>query len=93
MKTILDPYWDYLERRWREGQRNGVLLFKEMQEMGFPDTYQTMARQIRELRAEVPHQTRTPRENSLAPKLPPETQTIFSASNSLDVDQETRAVE
>jgi transposase len=71
MKTLLDPYWDYLERRWRDGQRNGVLLFKEIQERGFPGTYRTMARQIRKLRAEMPRQTR-----STAKKQPPHSKVI-----------------
>lgn len=58
MKTILDPYRDYLEQRWQAGHRNGIQLWQEIRDMGFPVTYQSMARQIHHLRATMPRQTR-----------------------------------
>ena len=58
MKTIVDPYRDYLEQRWQAGQRNGMKLWVEIQVLGYSGTYQSMAREIRYLRAAMPRQTR-----------------------------------
>ena len=55
-KTILDPYWSYLEQRWTEGCRNGMDLWKEIQAMGYSGTYQSMARQIITLRKRMPRE-------------------------------------
>ena len=55
-KTILDPYWPYLEQRWTEGCRNGMQLWKEIREMGYSGTYQSMARQILSLRKRMPRE-------------------------------------
>jgi transposase len=55
-KTILDPYWSYLEQRWTEGCRNGMELWKEIRGMGYSGTYQSMARQIVLLRKRMPRE-------------------------------------
>jgi len=55
-KTLLDPYWSYLEQRWTEGCRNGMELWKEIREMGYSGTYQSMARQIVSLRQRMPRE-------------------------------------
>lgn len=53
-KTILTPYWTYLEQRWTAGQRNGMVLWKEIKTMGFTGTYQSMARELVPLRKKMP---------------------------------------
>ncbi len=53
-KTILTPYWPYLEQRWAAGQRKGTALWKEIREMGFPGSYESMARELVRLRKKTP---------------------------------------
>ena len=53
-KTILTPYWSYLEKRWAAGQRKGTMLWKEIREMGFPGSYESMARELVILRKKTP---------------------------------------
>jgi transposase len=36
--SLLDPYVSYLHKRWEEGCRNGVQLWREIQTRGFPGT-------------------------------------------------------
>lgn len=36
--SILDPYRDYLSQRWEAGCENASLLWREIQEMGYPGT-------------------------------------------------------
>ena len=55
-KTMLTPYWSYLEQRWTEDHRNGMELWKEIREMGYPGTYQSMARQLVSLRKRMPRE-------------------------------------
>ena len=55
-KTMLTPYWSYLEQRWADGHRNGMELWKEIREMGYPGTYQSMARQLVSLRKRMPRE-------------------------------------
>jgi transposase len=58
MKNMLDPYRAYIEQRWQAGQRNGVQIWQEIRAMGYPGTYQSMAREIRHLRAAMPRKTK-----------------------------------
>lgn len=57
-RTILTPYWAYLEQRWAAGQRNGMVLWKEIKAMGFTGTYQSMARKLVPLREKMPKEKR-----------------------------------
>jgi transposase len=38
MASTLDPYKAYLSQRWQEGCRNGLQLWREIQEKGYPGT-------------------------------------------------------
>jgi transposase len=58
--TILDPYWEYMEKRWKEGCRNGVTLYHEIKGMGYPGSYGSMSRKIRYLREIMPRKTKSP---------------------------------
>ena len=42
--SILDPYRDYLTRRWDAGCRNASQLWREIQEMGYPGTRKQVSR-------------------------------------------------
>lgn len=53
-KTILTPYWAYLVQRWTSGERNGMVLWKEIQNMGFSGSYQSMARELVSLKKKMP---------------------------------------
>jgi transposase len=57
-RTILTPYWAYLEQCWTAGQRNGMVLWKEIKAMGFTGTYQSMARELVPLRKKMPKEKR-----------------------------------
>ena len=54
MPSILDPYWDHIQKRWVDGSRNAVELWHEIQEMGFTGCFLTLARQVRVLRKTMP---------------------------------------
>ena len=69
-KTILTPYWPYLEQRWAAGQRKGTALWKEIREMGFPGSYESMARELVRLRK------KTPKEKQLSSAQKPITQKV-----------------
>jgi transposase len=43
-RAVLDPYLPYLERRWAEGCRNGMRLWREIRALGFAHAYSTVAR-------------------------------------------------
>jgi len=44
MSSILDPYRDYLSRRWQEGCRNARQLWREIRQRGYPGTYRQVSR-------------------------------------------------
>lgn len=48
--SILDPYKPYVLQRWREGCWNGVQLFAEIKEQGFPGSQPTLRNFLAELR-------------------------------------------
>lgn len=56
--SILDPYLDYIERRWQEGCHNGTQIFRELQAQGFthprPIVAQYIARRRQRERAGLP---------------------------------------
>jgi transposase len=41
--SMLDPFEPYLKRRWEEGARNGVQLWRELQERGYPGSRKRVA--------------------------------------------------
>lgn len=42
--TCIDPFRDYLEQRWRDGQQNGSLLWDEVKKRGFEGSKATLYR-------------------------------------------------
>ena len=42
--SMVDPYLDYLEKRWEEGCSNAKELWREIQEKGYPGTHRQVAR-------------------------------------------------
>ncbi len=51
---LLDPYKPYLRRRWSEGCRNGLQLFREIQERGYVSSRANVARFVTRLRRDEP---------------------------------------
>ena len=49
-KRVLDPYVPYILRRWGEGCRNGVKLYREVRERGYAYGASNVARLVAELR-------------------------------------------
>lgn len=62
--SMLDPYTAYLERRWAEGCRNGLQLWRELRERGYPGSRRLVAVWARTRRTEptptTPHRHFTP---------------------------------
>jgi transposase len=44
MSSLLDPYRDYLNRRWQEGCRNARQLWREIRQRGYPGSYRQISR-------------------------------------------------
>lgn len=61
MSSILDPYRDYLSRRWQAGCRNARQLWREIRQRGYPGTYRQVSRWAYE-RRQAPAPT-TPRKH------------------------------
>ncbi|GAA3482163.1 hypothetical protein [Streptomyces yanii] len=47
---IVDPYVDYLHRRWNEGVRNAAQLYREIQDLGYPGGELAVQRHLRRYR-------------------------------------------
>lgn len=50
-RSLLDPYKDYLLQRWNDGYQDVLRLFGEIQQRGYPGSYDTVARYARRLRS------------------------------------------
>ena len=42
--SVIDPYKDYLVKRWNEGVRNAQQVYREIKEMGYPGSDQPVQR-------------------------------------------------
>lgn len=49
-RSLLDPYKDYLLQRWNDGCCEVLQLFEEIQQHGYPGSYDTVARYARRFR-------------------------------------------
>jgi transposase len=67
-KSKLAPYLPYLRERWAAGMHNGLQLFREIQERGYPGSRGLLARVIAQWRTELPPKPRQgkPRKPRLA---------------------------
>ncbi len=74
---LLDPYKPYLRRRWSEGCRNGLQLFREIQEQGYTSSRANVARFVTHLRRDDPTPPSSPRHprphRAVAPRVRPPT--------------------
>jgi transposase len=55
---LVDPYIDYLHRRWNDGERNATQLFREIKKLGYPGgelAVQRYLRSFRDGRGHAPH--------------------------------------
>ena len=67
--SMLDPHTPYLAQRWEEGCRNGLQLWRELRERGYPGSHKQVTLWVRARRTE-PAAT-TPRRYRSAPADPP----------------------
>ncbi|WP_416237960.1 ISL3 family transposase [Streptomyces sp. NEAU-W12] len=52
--SALDPYLDYLQQRWDEGQHSAKILHEELQAKGYPGHYQRVKMAVAPLRRGLP---------------------------------------
>ena len=80
---LLDPYKPYLRRRWSEGCRNGLQLFREIQEQGYASSRANVARFVTHLRRDDPAPPSSPRhprpQRAGAPRVRPLTPRALAA--------------
>lgn len=50
--SMLDPFEPYLRRRWEEGARNGMQLWRELQQRGYPGSRKRVAQWVQQGREE-----------------------------------------
>jgi transposase len=66
-RSLLDPYKDYLLQRWNDSCRDVLRLFGEIQQRGYPGSYDTVARYARRLRSSQELQPRQRHTTKLLP--------------------------
>ncbi len=80
---LLDPYKPDLRRRWSEGCRNGLQLFREIQEQGYASSRANVARFVTHLRRDDPAPPSSPRhprpQRAGAPRVRPLTPRALAA--------------
>ncbi|WP_239516467.1 MULTISPECIES: ISL3 family transposase [unclassified Streptomyces] len=64
--STLDPYLDYLQQRWDEGQHSAKILHEELQTKGYPGHYQRVKMAVAPLRRGLPLDE--PRERPPSPR-------------------------
>jgi transposase len=50
--SMLDPFAPYLRRRWAEGCRNGMQLWRELRAQGYPGSRKRVAQGVQQRRLE-----------------------------------------
>lgn len=50
--SMLDPFEPYLKKRWKEGCRNGMQLWRELRERGYPGSRKRVAQWVQQRREE-----------------------------------------
>jgi len=79
---LLDPYKPYLLRRWSEGCRNGLQLFREIQAQGYASSRANVARFVAHLRRSdpIPSSPARPRlRRAIVPRVRPPTSRELAA--------------
>jgi len=89
--SVLDPYEEYLLRRWNEGCRNATLLYREIREQGYPGGKTVVKDYIKYLRmypsqSTLPH----PRQQRAASASPRELRWLLARQRE-DLDEEQQA--
>ena len=60
-KTILDPHFEYLNTRWKQGETNAHHLFEELQTKGYRGSETTVRNFVARLRKDLPGMLHPPR--------------------------------
>ena len=53
--SVIDPYKEYIVKRWNEGVRNAQQVYREIKEMGYPGSDQPIQRYFVQFRTEKDH--------------------------------------
>lgn len=63
-KSLLDPHYDYLNTRWKQGETNARRLFEELQQRGYRGCEATVRSFVARLRKDLPGMVRPPRKTA-----------------------------
>ncbi|HEU5379398.1 MAG TPA: ISL3 family transposase [Ktedonobacteraceae bacterium] len=63
-KSLLDPHYDYLHTRWKQGETNARRLFEEVRERGYRGGEATVRSFVARLRKDLPGMVRPPRKTA-----------------------------
>lgn len=77
LPSKLDPYLDYLEKRWQAGFQNGTALWRELDGMGFPGSRGIVARWVAKKRRTLPSKNRGPAPTKIIPWSPSRASWLF----------------
>ena len=77
LPSKLDPYLDYLEKRWQAGFQNGMALWRELEGMGFNGSRGIVARWVAKKRRTLPSKNRGPAPPKIIPWSPSRASWLF----------------
>jgi transposase len=63
-KSLLDPHYDYLNARWKQGETNARRLFEELQQRGYRGCEATVRSFVARLRKDLPGMAHPPRKTA-----------------------------
>jgi transposase len=63
-RSVLDPHFDYLNTRWKQGETNARRLFEELQARGYRGSETTVRNFVARLRKQLPGMAHPPRKTA-----------------------------
>ena len=92
-KSLLDPHYDYLNARWKQGETNARRLFEELQQRGYRGCEATVRSFVARLRKDLPGMAHPPRKTAKghAPASSPREIRWLLAGREKDLEPEERA--
>jgi transposase len=77
LPSKLDPYLDYLEKRWQAGCHNGMDLWRELESLGFNGSRGIVARWVAKKRRTLPRKNLGPTPRQVVPWSPTRASWLF----------------
>lgn len=92
-KSVLDPHYDYLNTRWKQGETNARRLFEKLQQRGYRGCEVAVRNFVARLRTDLPGMVRPPRKTAEGhiPAASPREIRWLLARREKDLDPEERA--